>query len=578
MLAAASSPLLGFGAQVPFHATADRASTTAARVPEERWNFEIAPSPNATGNYIFESVSSLLQQWSNTRYRNGHNIVPVTIPVNTLLYHGTWHNEIPSVPDWVATDPEHSYLFCRGSEAEKGCWHLTLAVTRPLNVLYFDGSSAAKMEGCMDGQDMITWGNSPPNRIFDEATRIRDLCAWGKKYNLNGFMRMEMDFEIMLCDFTEGVEVASFLKLVAPHIRNRPPPPRKNLTELENDDEGMLSFRVLESGHTHNRFPGETRAQLDLTRLVSFYDIDMFPGLVESRYNQERFFHRPASIEEDGRKRLLQRLDEVLTTPQPPGSGVDWMSLIRVIKHRYADRLEILQYMLNKTENSQQTLRDVHAYTQSMLPQYLVNGVGPDNASSTSVQWASPVFQECASTHTKTVRGTLYPKLTYSERLILSSVDSTLHEICRVLVGLWADGVLKLELPEATALEPGAIVADWSSRINELTRWLDWSEWVKCRPECGFEETCYIPTWPWLHGAEWRKRPRGPPQGPGNPPEYPPQNPPENWGVHRSGDSIFKRDRKWGWVKDFTLDDDDDDYWRRPQPKCIWRVPPFDKL
>jgi hypothetical protein len=291
----------------------------------------------------------------------------------------------------------------------------------------------------------------------------------------------------MLCDFTEGVEVASFLKLVAPHIRNRPPPPRKNLTELENDDEGMLSFRVLESGHTHNRFPGETRAQLDLTRLVSFYDIDMFPGLVESRYNQERFFHRPASIEEDGRKRLLQRLDEVLTTPQPPGSGVDWMSLIRVIKHRYADRLEILQYMLNKTENSQQTLRDVHAYTQSMLPQYLVNGVGPDNASSTSVQWASPVFQECASTHTKTVRGTLYPKLTYSERLILSSVDSTLHEICRVLVGLWADGVLKLELPEATALEPGAIVADWSSRINELTRWLDWSEWVKCRPECGFE-------------------------------------------------------------------------------------------
>ncbi|TEB15050.1 hypothetical protein FA13DRAFT_1747761, partial [Coprinellus micaceus] len=413
-------------------------------------------------NYIFESVSSLLQQWSNTRYRNGTSLRPLT-----------QEYIIPSVPDWVATDPEHSYLFCRGSEAEKGCWHLTLAVTRPLNVLYFDGSSAAKMEGCMDGQDMITWGNSPPNRIFDEATRIRDLCAWGKKYNLNGFMRMEMDF------------VASFLKLVAPHIRNRPPPPRKNLTELENDDEGMLSFRVLESGHTHNRFPGETRAQLDLTRLVSFYDIDMFPGL-------ERFFHRPASIEEDGRKRLLQRLDE----------------------HRYADRLEILQYMLNKTENSQQTLRD------SMLPQYLVNGVGPDNASSTSVQWAG------ASTHTKTVRGTLYPKLTYSDGLILSSVDSTLHEICRVL----------LELPEATALEPGAIVADWSSRINELTRWLDWSEWVKCRPECGFE---------------------GPPQGPGTLPSTPLRTLLRIGECTRSGDSIFKRDRKWGWVKDFTLDDDD---------------------
>ena len=300
----------------------------------------------------------------------------------------------------------------------------------------------------------------------------------------------------MLCDFTAGVEVASFHNLVAPRTRNRPPPPRKNMTELQEDDEDMLSFRVLESGHTHNRFPGETRAQLDLTQLVSFYDTDMFPSLVESRFNQERFFHRPASIEEDGRQRLLQRLDEVLTTPQPSGSGVDWTSLIRVIKHRYADRLEILQYMLNKTANAEQTLREVHVYTQSMLPQYLLNGVSPDNSSSTSVRWASPIFQECASTHTRTARGTLLSKLTYSEHLILNSVDGTLHEICRVLVGIWADGVLKLDLPETTTLQPSAVVADWSSRINGLIRWLDWSEWVKCRPECSFEVRLSSSPWP----------------------------------------------------------------------------------
>ncbi|KAG1898172.1 uncharacterized protein F5891DRAFT_1044825 [Suillus fuscotomentosus] len=29
-----------------------------------------------------------------------------------------------------------------------------------------------------------------------------------------------------------------------------------------------------------------------------------------------------------------------------------------------------------------------------------------------------------------------------------------------------------------------------------LISWLDWSVWVKCRLACGFEEMCYLPTWP----------------------------------------------------------------------------------
>lgn len=69
-LLVAGPPLLALGAQIPFYAIADQAPDTA-RVLEERWNFDLAPSPNATDNYIFETVSSLLQQWPNTRYRNG---------------------------------------------------------------------------------------------------------------------------------------------------------------------------------------------------------------------------------------------------------------------------------------------------------------------------------------------------------------------------------------------------------------------------------------------------------------------------------------------------------------------------
>lgn len=35
------------------------------------WDFAQGPSPNATGNLVFDTVRSFLQHWPNTRYRNG---------------------------------------------------------------------------------------------------------------------------------------------------------------------------------------------------------------------------------------------------------------------------------------------------------------------------------------------------------------------------------------------------------------------------------------------------------------------------------------------------------------------------
>ena len=111
------------------------------------------------------------------------------VPSGTLLYHGTWNQEIPAVPGWTALDPEHSIHFCRNTEGEVGCWHLTLITTQPLKVLYFDGSSAAKTFGTMDAQDLVAWGEIRPEWAFDELQRIKDLCTWGKEYGIDGFVR-----------------------------------------------------------------------------------------------------------------------------------------------------------------------------------------------------------------------------------------------------------------------------------------------------------------------------------------------------------------------------------------------------
>lgn len=74
----------------------------------------------------------------------------------------------------------------------KGCWHLTLTVERPLKVLYFDGYSSLKFldgPGTIDSQDVIAWEKVIPGKNHAEQERIIDLCRWGEKFKIDGFVR-----------------------------------------------------------------------------------------------------------------------------------------------------------------------------------------------------------------------------------------------------------------------------------------------------------------------------------------------------------------------------------------------------
>ena len=92
--------------------------------------------------------------------------------------------------DWLATDPEHSYVFC-GTK----CYLYTYVTTRPLRLAYFDGSSAAKVvtSGAMDTQDIVLWGKVRPDMIWGKIVRIRELCKWGEQFKLDGFARYSID-------------------------------------------------------------------------------------------------------------------------------------------------------------------------------------------------------------------------------------------------------------------------------------------------------------------------------------------------------------------------------------------------
>ncbi|KAG0694806.1 hypothetical protein DFH29DRAFT_1006016 [Suillus ampliporus] len=540
----------------------------------EQWRFDEGPPENATGNLIFDTVNSFLQHWPNTRYRNGHHVVPGVMPIGTLLYHGTNRDTIPTEPDWIATDPEHSIIFTR--ERDGGSWHLTLAATRPLKVLYFDGNSAAgkvmngTMNGTMDIQFIVAWGDSIPERTGDREV-IKVLCTWGKEFGIDGFARMEMDFEVMLCDFRAGVEVVSFLHVVVPKVEHpypHLPPP--------DSDIWIRTFEVMHSGSWHNRYPGDSRIVLDLTGLISLYDTTLAPSLVPVRAGLERCDHRVLGISSEDISRFMRKLTEVVSRQDPVGSGIDWKTLIHIIVDRYADRLELMQHLLNFTSSDSQALLQRAKLAQSQLrimltPYLLYSTVVPSPGTSgiNASRWASPMFEHCATTHTSAMINQR-SLMTSSERLLLKAIEDTTREICRITTKMWADGVmsgLDTLFPVTIDGEPEVtrLMGEWREGIEKLMSWLDWSVWIKCRPACGPEEMCYLPTWP--VNAPQPNHLYPPPRNPRNINDAPEAKyltdlvgpPPEGPAV---ADALF-----------FLGTPAED--WRKPQPKCIRRLQPY---
>ncbi|KAJ6571101.1 hypothetical protein B0H19DRAFT_937538 [Mycena capillaripes] len=510
------------------------------------------PDAHSTGHLIFDTVNSLSQHWPNTRYRNGHNIIPGTVPVGTLLYHGRGDKNLPTVPDWTATDPEHAFQFCSdglGNASVTGCWQLTLVTTRPLKVLYFDGSSGANMrgDGTLDAQDLLIWGKVDPARWRDDWARLHDLCTWGRKFGLDGYVRMEMDFEVMLCDFSIGVELLSADYLAAWTSRHLTPGPDLPYSPRDKIPSAIdiLQFEVIRAGGWHNHYPGESRIVLDMTRFISFYDISLAPSLVSHREGQERWDHRLQNISAADLVAVNTRLEQVLSPEiSESGSGIDWKTQYRVLVDRYADRLELLEYLLNTTtpDNLDERARLIQTQLRIILTPYILSSARPVRPISASAHitdnaWARPVWHGCATKHTGHIHGSaaLSLKLTASERLLLRALDETNREICRVVVRMWAAGVhagLDPLLPreaDNTPSENQLVLDAWRMNLSVLMRWLDWGVWVKCRPACGSEEMCYLPTWPFF------------------------------W------DKIDDSDRK-------------DGLWKRPQPRCIRQFEPYSPL
>ncbi|KAA1470244.1 hypothetical protein DENSPDRAFT_774482 [Dentipellis sp. KUC8613] len=501
-----------------FDANADARPHTS---PEENW--DVPPDPDGTANYIFNSVSSAMIRWPMTLFKNGHSITGASIPTGTILYHGRPHRGIPTRPEWLAFDIEHSYIF-----GQEECYVYTFITTRPLRLAYFDGVSAGKLlTGTLDTQDLLIWGRARPDKWREEGERITKLCEWGRPFGLDGFVRMEFHFELLLCDFSQGLKVVSVDSLIpliddVPRDQSR----RRQSRELRTEDQpahvGLLPpqipppapdgwrgsrygdtaayFEIMHAGSWHNHAPGETRVHVDYSRFVTFYD-ESLTSLVAARRGVPHLDHRIANISAPDLARAKEELSEVFgRDASVVGSGVDWASVTRVIIQRYSARLDVLKHILETEEfhNATEQASQVRMQLLIGLGPYITTDAvpAPGASPSANTSWAAPIVHHCSTTLASHVPDAL---LTRQELRIRDAVGRTLREICRVLTRMW---VRAIAIEEADESEARDALRGWRIELSQLMAWLDWAEWVRCEPACGPDTICHLPTWPYDMGDD----------------------------------------------------------------------------
>ncbi|KAA1080733.1 hypothetical protein PGT21_018734 [Puccinia graminis f. sp. tritici] len=451
-------------------------------------NFSAYKTENS--NLIFSSFAGLLQQWPNSFAFSGHSIIPGLIPRSTLLYHATNNiNGPPTGIEWLAFNSEMSYsiLSHRGGELDL----YKYAATRPLRVLYVDGQSASLgTPGFMDSQYIIIDASIPPDNPdpghdpTGETARAVALCKMGEKYGFEGVVRMATSFELLWCDFKNGIESSLFFSCLFSwqlsstscqfhvpfliniflldnrllNMTNATDPYYKHqwdsdvpTNSLERDQSAISDsadppffararWTYAHSGAREFFAPGEVRVILDPMGFISFYDgLESLDAKrrVEGTSEGPRARHRLYGISAHDTKKVQARLIEVLERKEAEDWQIDshrpdWRALVLTIIQRYSQPLIELRYVLNREDlNATEQAIEVRGLTYDIL----MPSLDFSHWSSPERDWISEGIHRCLTYYTSTP---LLPSdLTHSIRLIIGAIEGTLKRVCTTIYTLF---------------------------------------------------------------------------------------------------------------------------------------------
>ncbi|OJJ82529.1 uncharacterized protein ASPGLDRAFT_49335 [Aspergillus glaucus CBS 516.65] len=457
-------------------------------------------------NHIFNAIHSSMRQWGSSLYHNGMSFFLASVPTGTQLYHGGMSPDHVIGTEWLAFEPEHAMLFARmppmGSqpgvpgrgphkgpppghggprgpggqkplsleppedeEPKKSGWLQTYVPVRDLRLLYIDGMSAGKTSnGTLDSQNRILVNDSVhDDRIMNEFARAKEFCrlsheVWDDR--LDGVIRMEAGFEIILCEFERDLHLLREVEIQANKggIPRHLPRPGKDHNKTMHDiipDSGPWMKAITARYHGI----GGNRVRVNYNHFVTAftYELDIFGG--ESKELRPRLSHLDTSQLEP----IRQDLKALIMGHDTDEPSFDWQSVTDMVVEKYAHTLKSL-VSPSITANTKQLHDDLKKVADPFFD------FGGRNITAEAERCATQFIPFNA------------PTQSVAARAVRSIADS----VCFTLLEAFD--------------EPDYDTA--VTKIQDLVDYLAWTTWKECRG-CGDNEVCMIPIWPMGILEDW---------------------------------------------------------------------------
>jgi hypothetical protein len=265
--------------------------------------------------------------------------------------------------------------------------------------------------------------------------------------NIDGIIRMEAGFEVILCSFEDNLDVVSIKQQKT----------RQGGGPGSRDSGDQLSYYQAVAA----RFDGigGNRVSVDYDSLVSVY------AYANATYWDSADLPRVSN--DSAITKTIREDVRAMVTSTPTPEAVDWQAVTDMVIGRYASRIASL------SDGSISSLHDLQADIDRALRPFV-----DYNYRSESSEVA-----RCAEQF-------LSPAAIASNTTAAVAVKATSRRICQTLSSAAA----------VETLDDGLLL------VRSLKDWLGWTTWKRCIG-CHVDEVCMIPIWPWGHKKD-REQPR----------------------------------------------------------------------
>lgn len=539
----------------------------------------VAPISLLNASFMFNSVNSFLKQKDCDVFPVGVSYVPASIPKDTVVYHAG--SGIPDSYEWVAMDVEFSMNFADHSRsAKRGTAQIeqqreiklhsrdgqksgpkkeidfceVSEYTEPLEIqrsqpgkerkpstlmsfrlkhdldklIYLDGASASKASetGEMDTQALLynqIKESNPglddgPEKFMIERDYAEKICKWGQPLGIQGYIRLELGFEFVLCDFNEHLEMISDISVSSPNKFLDLPEPvelskkngwpinctdgylieeeltaeQRQVLELEDlrykhmsSLDAMNGWEWLKAGNKHNK--GEKKISLDYRYLVT--------AINRTELDVDNYKWQIVDDSEDSKNLQHEMFSDLLSyyanvRKFDASQSTNWQLKTESIMEKFTPILKTIELTLNDEEMSlvNKALK-INQLLHPLIKRYADNYPAKYNVDDIINMG---VWEYTYPTH---------DLQTDADKLVFSSLATVTKEIFTQLINIHE---LSLTITNEYLKNGELSDADkYSLSLDEqqksflnLISTLNWISFgCECSLKCGIDEVCFTPSW-----------------------------------------------------------------------------------